>query len=219
MCCSTAGARVTVLDDLSTGALGEPRRRAQPRRAAGRRERDRRRARSTACADARPTPCSTSPRRSTCAAPSPTRRATRTVNLLGTVTVLDAARRPASARRAAPRPAARSTATPTSCRRPRRHAARPLSPVRRVPRPRETYLRLYRRAARALDVHAAARQRLRPAPGSGGEAGVIAIFCTRARRRAGHDLRRRRPDPRLRLRRRRRRARSCGGRPRGASAR
>ena len=92
--CSRAGDDVTVLDDLSTGPLGEPRRRAQPRRAPAHRRASPTRPRSSASfAAARPDAvfhlaAQIDVRH---AVADPARDAT--VNLIGTVTLLEAARR------------------------------------------------------------------------------------------------------------------------------
>ena len=121
-------------------ALGEPRRRAQPRRPAvhGQRRR-RRRGRARRRRRATRTSSSTSRRRSTSATRSPTRRATRRSTCSARSRC--SRRRAATASRAScwPRPAARSTATPTRSRRPRRRrrGPAPRTPRRRPP-PRAT---------------------------------------------------------------------------------
>ena len=125
------------------------------------------------------------------------------VNVLGTVRILEAARRHGA------QVVFSSTggAIYGECEEPAREdgPCEPLSPYGTAKLAAEEYLRSYNRLHGTKHVVAALRQRLRAAPGPARRGGRRRDLPRRARaRRAGEDLRRRPADARLRLRRRRR---------------
>ena len=162
--------------------LGEPRRRAQPRRPLPPRERHRRRRRRRASFAAARPDVVLPPRGADRRPPRGRRPGARRDGQPDRHG--DDARRGAAPRRPRascwPRPAARSTATPTSVPTPETAAPRPASPYAASKAAAESYLELYRAAARALDVQRCgwptSTARARPAA----RPGVIAIFCAAA---------------------------------------
>ena len=126
------------------------------------------------------------------------------VNVGGTAAVLTrrARRRRAAGRAGLDRRRLRRPAS--ACRRPRARAVAPLSPYGASKAAAESYLALLGRLHGLSTLSLRMSNVYGPRQNPHGEAGVIAIFCGAAvERRAGDDLRRRRPDARLRLRRRR----------------
>ena len=168
-----------------------------------------------ACSPRRgPTSSSISPRRSTCASRSRTRPGTPAINVVGTINVLEAARR-AGVKRVV------NTSTggaiygeaevmPT----PETAAPRPMAAYGQSKFCAEAYCGWYERLYGLSSVIAALRQRLRAAAGPArrGRRGGHLLRQGPGRRDSAH-LRRRPPDARLRLRRRRRRGQPRRRRP------
>ena len=151
-----------------------------------------------------PMSASTSPRRPTCASRSSSRPRTRRSTSLGTVRVLEAARR----RGAQVVFASTGGAIYGECDRPAVEGdpTLPVSPYGTAKLAGEEYLAMYNRLLRDEPRRPSLRQRLRAAAGSARRGGCRRDLPRTAAtdRRAVPDLRRRPPDTRLRLRRRRR---------------